>query len=203
MNDNKLLRHVRARLISGVLILIPLGVTVFVLRLVFSMLSSTAMPVIIPFVHYLPPYALSIVSAAMMLFFIYLTGVVGKNLVGRLLGVVKRLPIIGNMYAAVEQVVETIANTSSANYKAVVMVSFPHAQSHALGFMTGAILDPDGRKLYRVFLPTAPNPTSGFLLFLPESEVVFTDISVDDGIKLIVSGGMVSPGKYARKGPWG
>jgi len=201
MSDNRVIRHIRSRLISGVLILIPLGVTVFVLRLIFSMLSATAMPVIGQFARNLSPYALSVVSAAMMLFVIYLTGVAGKNLLGRLFGVVKRLPVIGKVYAAVEQVVDTIVNTSPSNYEAVVMVSFPHSQSRALAFMTGTIAGPDGGMLYRVFLPTAPNPTSGFLLFLPESEVAFTDISVDDGIKLIVSGGMLSPSRYNRRPP--
>lgn len=199
MSDSRFFKHVRARLISGVLILIPIGVTFFVLKLVFSMLSSMAMPVMQPFVHNLPPYTLSAVSAALMVFVIYLTGVIGKNLLGRLFGVIKRLPLIGKIYSAAEQVVETFANSSPANYQAVVMVTFPHKTGRGIAFMMGAIIDPDGRKLYRVFLPTAPNPTSGFLLFMPEEDVEFTDISVDSGIKLIVSGGMLSPAQYNRR----
>jgi len=199
MGDGRIFKHIRARLISGVLILIPIGVTVFVLKLVFSMLSSTAMPALRPFLGELPPYVLSAVSAALMVFVIYLTGVIGKNLFGRLFGVIKRLPMIGKVYAAAEQVVETFVNSSPANYEAVVMVTFPHKAGRGIGFVMGTILDPDGRTLYRVFLPTAPNPTTGFLLFMPEEDVEFTDISVDAGIKLIVSGGMLSPSRYNRK----
>lgn len=199
MSDSRFFKHIRTRLISGVLILIPIGVTFFVLKLVFSMLSSTAMPVLQQFVHNLPPYALSAVSAALMVFVIYLTGVIGKTLLGRLFGVIKRLPVIGKIYSAAEQVVETFANSSPTNYEAVVMVTFPHKTGRGIAFMMGTIIDPDGKKLYRVFLPTAPNPTTGFLMFMEEQDVEFTDISVDAGIKLIVSGGMLSPERYNRK----
>ena len=200
MSDGKFFKHIRSRLFSGVLVLVPIGVTFFVLKLVFSLLSSIAMPALEPFLGDLPAYALSAVSATLMVFLIYLTGIIGKKLLGRLFGVVKRLPVVGSIYTAVEQVVDTVANASSVNYEAVVMVPFPHPQSRGIAFVTGTILDPNGRMLYRVFLPTSPNPTSGFLLLIPEEDVEFTDLSVDDGIKLIVSGGMVSPPRYGRKG---
>lgn len=199
MSDGKVLKHIRSRLFSGLLILVPIGVTLFVLKLVFSLLSSTALPVLEPFLGDLPSYALSTVAAVLMVFVIYLTGVIGKNLLGRLFGVIKRLPVIGKMYIAVEQVVDTIASASSVNYEAVVMVPFPHAGTRAIAFVTGSISDPGGKRFYRVFVPTALNPAGGFLLFVPEADVVFTDISVDDGIKLLVSGGMISPEHYNQK----
>jgi uncharacterized membrane protein len=113
-----------------------------------------------------------------------------------------KLPIVKSVYSASKQVMDTFSNSTKAAFTATVLVSFPHPGARALGFVTGTILDPDGRKLYRIFVATTPNPTSGFLILLPEEDVTFTDISVEDGIKMIVSGGMLAPKQYEkRSGP--
>jgi uncharacterized membrane protein len=93
-------------------------------------------------------------------------------------------------------VVDTFSSSTKAAFQAVVLVDFPRRGSLAIGFVTGTILDPRGKTLYRVFVATTPNPTSGFLIMYPEEEVQFTDISVEDGVKMIVSGGMLAPPSY-------
>ena len=94
---------------------------------------------------------------------------------------------------------DTFSNSTKAVFTATVLVAFPHPGSRAIGFVTGTMLDPEGRTLYRIFVATTPNPTSGFLLLLPKEDVTFTDISVEEGIKMIVSGGMLAPKSYARR----
>ena len=110
-----------------------------------------------------------------------------------------KLPIVKSVYSASKQVMDTFSNSTKAAFTATVLVPFPHAGARAIGFITGTILDSEGKMLYRIFVATTPNPTSGFLIFLPEEEVTFTDISVEDGIKMIVSGGMLAPRSFAKR----
>jgi uncharacterized membrane protein len=132
---------------------------------------------------------------------IYLVGLVTTHIVGRRAihwgeRLLLKLPIVRSIYSASKQVVETFSSSTQAAFQAVVLVDFPRRDSLAVGFITGTILSPEGKKLYRVFVATTPNPTSGFLIILPESEVRFTDISIEDGVKMIVSGGMLAPASY-------
>jgi len=198
--------HLKARMISGVLVLGPLVITLFVLKLVFSALTVFVRPVIeaFPIVREWPDGVLLFISTVVALMMIYLVGMFTTHLIGRQLinfgeKLMMKLPIVKSVYSASRQVMDTFSNSTKAAFAATVIVSFPHAGSKAIGFVTGTMLDPDGRTLYRVFVATTPNPTSGFLLLLPEEEVVFTDIPVEEGIKMIVSGGMLAPKRYARR----
>ncbi len=104
-----------------------------------------------------------------------------------------KLPIAKTVYAASKQVIDTFSNSTKAAFKSVVLIPFPFPGSLAVGFVTGTIPDSKGKILYRVFVPMAPNPTSGFLILLPEEALQFTEISVEDGIKMVVSGGILAP----------
>jgi len=194
-------RHLRARLVSGLLVLIPLAVTLFILSLLFSSLTSFARPVMRPWVGELPEYVLTLIALFVTVMLLYFVGLVTNHIVGRRLihwgeALLMKLPIVKSVYSASKQVVETFSSSTKAAFKAVVLVGFPHKGSLAVGFITGSILDPEGKTLYNVFVATTPNPTTGFLVIYPADEVIFTDISVEDGIKMIVSGGMLAPKAY-------
>jgi len=197
----KIGKHLRMRLMSGLLVLIPLAVTLFILNLFFSSLTSFVRPVMRPWLDELPEYILTLIALATTVLIIYIVGVITTHIIGRRMilwgeALLMKLPIVKSVYAASKQVVDTFSSSTKAAFKAVVLVEFPRRDSLAVGFITGTILNPEGRVLYRVFVATTPNPTSGFLVILPEEEVHFTDISVEDGIKMIVSGGMLAPLTY-------
>ncbi|MCU0857064.1 MAG: DUF502 domain-containing protein [Pontiellaceae bacterium] len=198
----------KRRMISGVLVLCPLVITLFILKIIFSALTAFVLPVLegLPVLRELPDVVLLILSTFVALLMIYLVGMFTTHLIGlRLIQMGERLmmklPIVRSVYSASKQVMDTFSNSTKAAFSATVLVSFPHPGARAIGFVTGTILDPDGRTLYRIFVATTPNPTSGFLLLLPKEEVAFTDISVEDGIKMIVSGGMLAPENYAVQNP--
>jgi uncharacterized membrane protein len=200
--DVKIGRHLKARMISGLLILGPLVITLFILKLIFAALTAFVLPVLRPLLEGLPDFVLVAIATAAALLMIYLVGTFTTHFMGRRaihLGerVMLKLPIVRSVYSASKQVMDTLSSSTKAAFKATVLVTFPHPGALAVGFITGTILNPEGRKLYRIFVATTPNPTSGFLLLLPEEDVTFTDISVEDGIKMIVSGGMLSPKSYA------
>ncbi|HNX36463.1 MAG TPA: DUF502 domain-containing protein [Kiritimatiellia bacterium] len=194
-------KHLRNRLMSGLLVLIPLAITLFILNLLFSTLTAFARPVLRPWTGELPEYILTLIALLVTAVLIYLVGGITTHIIGRRLihwgeAVLLRLPIVKSIYASSKQVVETFSSSTTAAFQAVVLVEFPRRDALALGFVTGTILNPQGRTFYRIFVATTPNPTSGFLLLLPRDAVQFTDISVEDGIKMIVSGGMLAPPSY-------
>ena len=199
--------HLKARMISGMLVLGPLVITLFILKLIFAALTAFVLPVLRPWLDWLPEFVLVTIATIAALLMIYLVGMFTTHFLGRRLikmgeNLMMKLPIVKSVYSASRQVMDTFSASTKAAFTATVLVSFPHPGARALGFVTGTILDPDGRKLYRIFVATTPNPTSGFLILLPEEDVTFTDISVEDGIKMIVSGGMLAPKSYAvRSGP--
>jgi uncharacterized membrane protein len=199
--------HLKTRMISGMLVLGPLVITLFILKIIYAALTAFVLPVLRPWLSELPESAVVIIATVASLLLIYLVGMFTTHFLGRRFikmgeNLMLKLPIVKSVYSASKQVMDTFSNSTKAAFTATVLVAFPHPGALAVGFVTGTILDPDGRKLYRIFVATTPNPTSGFLILLPEENVTFTDISVEDGIKMIVSGGMLAPKQYEkRSGP--
>jgi uncharacterized membrane protein len=130
-------------------------------------------------------------------FLVCLVGRYGRNYLGKqaiewLDGAIMRVPLMNKIYGTIKQVNESFSSNKSS-FKQVVLVNFPHGRSRAVGFVTGEQTGLGGEKLVSVFIPTTPNPTSGFLVLVPESEIVKLDMSVADGIKYIISLGAISP----------
>jgi uncharacterized membrane protein len=110
------------------------------------------------------------------------------------------IPLLNKVYGTVKQVNESFSSRKSA-FQQVVLVPFPHPGSRSVGFVTGEQQSPDGEKLISVFVPTTPNPTSGFLLLLPGRDIVKLDMSVADGIKYVISLGAILPGQSRQAMP--
>jgi len=199
-------KHMRTRFMSGLLVLIPLAVTVFVLNVILRFLTAFARPLMKPWVGELPESVLTLIALFATALIVYFVGSITTHIVGRRLfslgeKILLKLPVVKSVYAASKQVVDTFSSSSKASFQAVAFVEFPRRGSRAIGFITGSMPDPSGTTLYRVFIATTPNPTSGFLLLMPEADIQFTDISVEEGLKMIVSGGVLAPAHYRIVGP--
>jgi len=135
---------------------------------------------------------------------VFLIGLFTKNWAGRKLwdigeNIVARIPVIRSVYVGAKQVVDTFATNSTKSFSKVVMLEYPRKGIYCLAFITshtkGEAQERTEEDLVNIFLPTTPNPTSGFLLLVPKEDLIELDMSVEDGIKMIVSGGLVTP-KY-------
>lgn len=193
--------NIRAKLLAGVLILVPLVITFLVLQFLFVNLDGLLQPVITVVVGYPIPGA-GIVSTVILL---YLAGVVATNVFGQRLlrgaeRVMDRMPVVRTLYMTSKSALNAVARREAPAFKRVVLVEYPRKGIYAVGFATGQFLGPSGEVLVSVFLPATPLPTGGILAIVPESEVIVTDMSVDEGLKLIVSGGILSP-TQVRRGP--
>ncbi len=189
---------VRHQFLSGVLVVVPLILTYVVLLFLFESIDSILSPVVEKVFNYNIP-GLGIVTTILV---ILLAGFITRNVVGaRVYKIGDRLltqtPIIRIFYLAAKKLIEAIAMPQVNTFKEVVMFEYPRRGVYALGFATTRVrFLPDGsneRKMVGVFVPSTPTPLSGIVIFVPENEVIPLDITVEEGIKMIVSGGIVSP----------
>tara|TARA_B100000378_G_scaffold193186_1_gene157295 strand:+ start:906 stop:1520 length:615 start_codon:yes stop_codon:yes gene_type:complete len=190
---------IRNYFITGVVVLIPIGITIYLTILITSV-SSKILPKEINPNHYLP-YNIPGLEIIITLFLITFIGwlslsFIGKRLLNLFNTVLKRIPILRTIYSAILQMTETFTKNDNKK-KNVVLVEYPRKGTWAVGFATkensGEITNKLNKKLINVFVPTTPNPTSGFLLMFPKEEVVYLDLTFEEASKFIVSAGTSNP----------
>ena len=190
---------IRNNFIAGVVVLIPIGITIYLTLFIIS-ISSKILPKEINPNHYLP-YDIPGVEIIITLFLITLIGwlslsFIGKRMLSLFNSILKRIPILRTIYSALGQMTETFTKTDKEK-KNVVLVEYPRKGSWAVGFATkensGEISDKLKKNLINVFVPTTPNPTSGFLLMYPKEDVIYLDLTFEEASKFIVSAGTSNP----------
>ncbi len=181
--------------ITGIVVLVPIGITLYLTKFFIS-ISSKLIPTNINPNSYLP-YAIPGLEIVLSVIFITLIGSLSLSFIGKKIlqifnDLLKKIPILRTIYSAIGQMAETLA-PSKKNKKSVVLIEYPRKGSWAVGFATkdnkGEISRKTNTKLVNVFVPTTPNPTSGFLLMFPKSEVIYLDMSFEEASKFIVSAG--------------
>ncbi len=190
-------KKIRNYFIAGIIVIFPLFVSIYLVWRIFNWLDSLVGE---PFV--LVPWdrpGAGIISAIIIIF---LTGVLTANLVGKKIVeltdvLFTRLPLIRNIYLAIKQLTDTFAQNDRPSFNRVLMVEYPRKGVWALGFATGESKgEPQVKtkqKLLSIFIPTTPNPTSGMLIMAPREHVIFLDMTVEEGLKFVMSGGVVAP----------
>ena len=189
----------RNNFITGVVILIPIGITIYITLLIIK-ISSKILPKELNPNHYLPydiPGVEIIISIILITFIGWLSlSFIGKRLLKLFEDVLKKIPILRTIYSAITQMTDTFTK-SEGNSKNVVLVEYPRKGSWAVGFATKentrGISDKTKHNLVNVFIPTTPNPTSGFLLMFPKEEIIYLDITFEQASKFIVSAGISNP----------
>lgn len=196
----------RASFLTGLIVIAPIGLTVWLLWTIVGWIDGWVLP-LVP-ARFLPEQYIGInLRGVGVIFFLVFTVVVGwlaKGFIGRSLirsaeGLVETLPVVRSVYGGLKQIAETVFSQSERSFERACLVQYPRPGIWAIAFISttakAEIADkiPVGEEKVSVFLPTTPNPTSGFLLFLPRSEVIELDMSVEDSAKLIISAGLVYP----------
>lgn len=191
--------RLRKYFLTGILAILPLGITAWILYKVFVTIDSTVSPWISRYTGVEVPGT----GFAATLVFVFLVGLFASNIIGRAVihrfeAFFAKVPLASRIYIAVKQIGEGVIGGQRNLFQRVVMFEYPRRGSWAIGFVTsehrGVLAQKTGKKMQHVFVPTTPNPTSGFLLFLPEEDLMELDMSVEDGLKLVISGGAVAPG---------
>jgi len=204
--------RLRNYFLTGFIVCAPLAITVYIVWSLIGWVDSWVRPYIphrydpdayLPF--HIPGYGLVVAVVGITLIGFLTANIVGRSIVVFGERLLNRMPLVRGVYKALKQIFETVLSNKSDMFRTVGMVEYPRKGVWSLVFVAGeketeinARLDKEGDPLLAVFMPCTPNPTTGFLMYVPKSEVIVLDMSIEDGAKLIVSAGLVAP-EYKRK----
>lgn len=200
---NKLTSVLKKYFISGVLVVVPIILTYIVLRFMFESIDGILQPLINKILGY-SVFGLGIFVTILV---IILAGIFTRNIIGARiyrLGdmVMVKVPIIRPIYSATKQLIEAVTKPTMKSFKEVALVEYPRKGAYALGFISNRIevKTTEGVKTYySVFVPSTPTPISGMVILFPSEDVIPIEMSVEDGIKFLVSGGVASPEMLTQK----
>lgn len=213
----RLKNNMRNHFLAGVLILMPFGITFLVMQWLFTWMAGFLKPILLkiaaefannPELQTSPPayvsVAASVLSILALLILVYLAGIVAQRVLGKKLialgeWLLLKIPVLSTIYGATKQVMGAMSLPGKEAFMSVVLVEFPRPGMKAIGFLTGYIEDSNGKRYCKVFIPTTPNPTTGFFEIVPVEDVVQAAFSVEEAFKMIMSGGILSPDKLDIK----
>ena len=197
------MKQLRRYLVAGLLVWIPIGVTIFILRILIAIMDSTLL--LIPH-QYRPEewIGITIPGLGLILTFLVLlvTGLLGANIVGRSMvslweSLLERIPIVRSVYSAAKNFAEIVFSDSNQSFNKVLLIEYPRNGVYSLAFQTssnlGEVQSRTGEEVVCTFVPTTPNPTSGYIIIVPTKDVIELDMEVDEALKMIISLGVVIP----------
>lgn len=197
------MKRIRRIIVAGLLVWLPLGITIFIIRLLLDLLGQTYK--IIP--EFLRPesilgFSIPGFEILLALVIIFTTGLIAANFIGKSLvdwweSFLDKIPLVRNIYSPLKKFSELILSDQTHSFSKVLLIEYPRKGLYSLCFQTsknlGEIEKKSGRDVVCVFVPTTPNPTSGLILMVPQEDVIELDMSVEDGLKMIISLGVVVP----------
>jgi Uncharacterized conserved protein len=194
----KMLKHLRNYFLTGLFLLIPIAVTILILVWGFNQ-TDAILGDLIYRIFKVRIIGLGLVT---LLLLITVMGMLAQNYLGRKLiefgeKILHRIPIFSNIYSATKQITDTLTKADKNSFRRVVLVEYPRTGIYSVGFLTGDaplnISQKTGKKVLSILIPTIPNPVGGFLIYVPQEGVIFLDMSIEDGFKLIISAGVIQP----------
>ncbi len=200
----KVFKHLRTKIFAGVLVVLPLGITFLVLKVVFNALDSILGPLMPRITLYLFNRDLSLPGLGIVGFFLllYAIGVIATNVLGRKLvswtdKLFVHIPVVKNIYLSSKQLTDAFSTTKRGSFRQAVFVEFPREGNFVLGFVTNELTDLENEKKIAVFIPTGFAPPAGHLLFLPKEKLFPSQMTVEEAIKTIMSVGIVAPSQLS------
>ncbi len=197
------MKRLRRYIVAGILVWLPIGVTIFMLRILVGLLDRTL--VLIP-EKYQPEqflgFAIPGLGIVLTIVVLLVTGVLAANIVGRSMvnlweSMLHRIPVVRSVYSAAKNFAELVFSDSSQSFKKVLLIEYPRKGLYSLAFQTsselGEVQGRTGEDVVCTFVPTTPNPTSGFIIIVPRKDVIELDMDIDEALKMVISLGVVVP----------
>jgi len=188
-----LVRHLRNKFLLGILVVVPVSATVLILVWVFNGIDNILQPTI----RSIWGQSFPGIGFGIVILLIYLAGLIASNVIGRKIiafgeASLDRLPLFRQLRRGIGQVLKSFMSPNETGFMQVVFIEFPRKGMQSIGFVTNKLDTKSGDRLLTVFIPTSPNPTSGFLEIVREDEIVQTNLSVEDALRVVISAGRVS-----------
>ena len=200
---SKIFRKISNNFFKGILISAPLIITFYIAWGLIKFFDKKVSPLFGTFPYEIPGFGLITVFIFFAIIGLITTGLLGRIFSTFFEKILSKMPILRNIYSGLKQLFETILTQKANSFREVVLIKYPREGIWAMGFLTGDTKGEVNRKtknqMVNIFLPTTPNPTSGFLLFLPKKDIIRFSMTVEDGIKMIISAGMLTPSENQKK----
>lgn len=192
---NSIIKYFKSKLFAGLATLLPLYLTFFVIKFLFNTLEEVSVPILNKFNIDIPGLGIFLT-----IILVYILGILVTNFLGRRIfsigeKIVKKVPIVNIIYTTLKQITDTFTKGSTEAFEGAVYIQYPREGLWTMAFISGDSETEKGEKYYHLFVPTTPNPTSGFFLMIPQKDTIPTGMSVEKGLKTIISGGLLAPKK--------
>jgi len=190
---NSFIQNIRSKIFAGIAALLPLYLTFFVLKFLFVTLDGMSNPLLYKLGIQIP-----FLGIFLTIILIFILGVIVTNFLGRKIfdlgeKIVKKVPIVNIIYSTLKQITDTFTKGSPNEFKGAVYIQYPRKGLWTMAFISGESKSIDGTSFFHLFVPTTPNPTSGFFLMIPKKDAIKSEMSVEEGLKTIISGGLLAP----------
>jgi uncharacterized membrane protein len=190
----RFLRKFRAVLIAGLVVTVPIGLTIWIFVWLFTEIDKLLQPVIKAiFGHEIIGVGFGVVVVLVLIVGTIATNVIGKRIVRWGESLLEKVPMTRTIYVAIKQIAQSFSDPKKTRFMQVVLIEFPVKGMKTIAFITNEEKDKSGRKFFNVFIPTALNPTGGFVEIVREEDIIRTNLSVEEGLKMAISAGSMSP----------
>jgi len=197
-------KAIERQFFAGLAVLLPIGLTLYIVWTLFNFVSKSVAPLLIriPLLQEMPVVAIRVIAFLITFVIIWIIGMVATNIVGRKIlklpeVLLLKAPVVNRIYQTIRQIIQTIIVSKTA-LRQVVLVEYPRKGVYTIAFVTNVYEEKEKRNV-SLFIPTTPNPTSGFFVIVPEEEVIPLKITSEEAMKLVVSAGIITPEDYSIK----
>ncbi len=182
-------------ILTGLIAMVPFAATLWILQLIFSFLEGLTAPTLKRFGVEIPGMGLILTLVMIFILGLFITNVVGRRLYNWGERILHNIPMVSTIYSTIKQITNAFSGARVNSFRQVIFIQYPREGLWTLCFVTNESKIDSGEEYYHVFVPTTPNPTSGVFTIVPKKEAIHTNLSIEEGLKAIISGGILDPGK--------
>jgi len=187
-------QSIKRRIFAGLIAIVPIAVTFWILKFLFIFLDGFAAPLLKQVDIEIPGLGIILTLLFIFILGILITNVLGKTIFSWGEKILDKLPFVNTIYNTIKQITSAFSSSTVKSFEQVVFIQYPRKGLWTMCFVTNQSKNENGESFYHVFVPTTPNPTSGVFIIVPQKDAIHPDISVEDGLKAIISGGILDSG---------
>ena len=180
--------------LAGLFAIVPLALTFYIIKIIIVFLDQLTAPIMARINLEIPGFGLILTLLIIFALGIFVTNVLGRRLFSWGERLISSIPLVKNIYNTLKQITNAFSGaTQTENYQRVIYIQYPRKELWTISFVTSESVDGSGEEYYHVFVPTTPNPTSGVFIIIPKKDAIEADLSVEEGLKAVISGGLLAP----------
>ena len=179
---------------AGLFAIVPLALTFYIIKIIIVFLDQLTAPILEKIKLEIPGFGLILTLLIIFSLGIFVTNVLGRRLFSWTERLISSIPLVKTIYNTLKQITNAFSGaTQTENYQRVIYIQYPRKELWTISFVTGESVDGSGKEYYHIFVPTTPNPTSGVFIIIPKEDAIEADLTVEEGLKAVISGGLLAP----------